>query len=354
MDKYKIDSHKLIYHISRVHQWLKGENIYPIYLEIGLHGGCNHRCIFCAFDFLKYRPNILDEVCLKNFILTAVKKGTKAILYSGEGEPLLYKNAKNIIVFTKESGIDVALSTNGVMFNREIAKASLGSLSWIRVSLNAGTGKNYGIIHGTKKEDFDIVIDNLSEVVKIRDKNKYKCTIGVQFLLISQNFREVIHLSRILQDIGVDYLVIKPYCQHPLSDNKISVNFKYKTLFRLEKKLEKFTQGNFQIIFRRRAMEKLKEKKSYKYCLGLPFAAHITAEGSIYPCNAFVGKEEFVFGNICRESFENIWEGERRKRIMDIIYTKWDVKDCRKICRLDEINRYLWELKNPSRHNNFI
>ena len=29
VDKYRIDSHKLIYHIPRVNSWLNGENIYP-------------------------------------------------------------------------------------------------------------------------------------------------------------------------------------------------------------------------------------------------------------------------------------------------------------------------------------
>ena len=102
MDKFRIDGHKLIYHIPRVHQWLQGKNIYPIYIEIGLYGGCNYRCIFCAFDFLKYRPDILDKRCLEKFIPQAVKKGIKAILYSGEGEPLLHKDAADIIMFTKK------------------------------------------------------------------------------------------------------------------------------------------------------------------------------------------------------------------------------------------------------------
>lgn len=111
MDKYRIDSHKLIYYIPRVYEWLQGKNICPIYIEIGLIGGCNHRCIFCAFDFLKYKPYILDEICFKRFILGAAKK---SILYSGEGEPLLHKNATDITVFTKKAGIDVALTANGV------------------------------------------------------------------------------------------------------------------------------------------------------------------------------------------------------------------------------------------------
>ena len=101
-DSLKLDSHKLIYHIPRVHQWLQGENIYPIYIEVGLYSGCNHRCIFCAFDFLGYKLDILETRYLKRFISDAAKKGVKAILYSGEGEPLLRKDASDIIIYTKK------------------------------------------------------------------------------------------------------------------------------------------------------------------------------------------------------------------------------------------------------------
>ena len=45
-DKIRMDSHKLIYHPERVAAWKRGENIYPIELEIGLTNACNHRCIF--------------------------------------------------------------------------------------------------------------------------------------------------------------------------------------------------------------------------------------------------------------------------------------------------------------------
>jgi len=354
VDKFKIDSHKLIYHVSRVHKWLQGENIYPIYIEIGLISSCNHRCIFCAFDFLKYRPDILNKSFLKRFILEAAEKDVKAILYSGEGEPLLYKDAADVIAFTKRANIDVALSTNGVLFDKKEAAKSLQYLSWLRVSLNAGTKENYSIIHNTKSKDFGIVLNNLQEAVKIRDKNKYACTIGIQFLLIPQNYKEVKILAKILSNIGADYLVIKPYSEHPLSINKIGPKFKYANLFYLEEELRKYSKNNFQIIFRRRTMDKLEEEKPYRHCLGLPFATHITAKGDIYPCNAFIGRRDFAFGNIHKEKFGEIWEGKRRKRIMKVIYNKWDVENCRKSCRLDEINRYLWELKNPGSHINFI
>jgi cyclic pyranopterin phosphate synthase len=354
MDKLKIDSHKLIYHIPRVFHWLQGKNVYPLYVEIAPYGGCNQRCNFCAFDYLKYKPTVLDEACLKKFIKIAAKKGIKSIMYAGEGEPLLHKNISRIVRFTKYSGIDVAITSNAVMFSKELAQRCIPYLSWFRASINAGTAKTYSSIHRTDSRDFAIVLRNLKEAVRIRNKKKYDCTIGAQFLLLPQNYSEAELLARKSHDIGLDYLIIKPYSQHPASINRVKSGFTYENLSRLEKKLEGYAKRNFSVIFRRHSMEKLDENIPYGHCLGLPFATFISSKGDIYPCSIFFGEKEFAFGNLYKEGFTKIWEGKRRKRILDFICSKWNIEKCRKICRLDEINRYLWELKNPVKHSNFI
>lgn len=48
----RMDSHKLIYHPAVVARWMKGENIYPIELEVSLTNACNHRCIFAQLIIL--------------------------------------------------------------------------------------------------------------------------------------------------------------------------------------------------------------------------------------------------------------------------------------------------------------
>ena len=65
MDKYKIDSHKLIYHIPRVNDWVAGKIIYPIYMEVSPAGMCNHRCSFCGLDFMNYQKRFLDTEIFK-------------------------------------------------------------------------------------------------------------------------------------------------------------------------------------------------------------------------------------------------------------------------------------------------
>ena len=153
-DHFRIDSHKLLFHVDRVNRWLKGQAVCPIYLEIALSGGCNHRCIFCAVDYLEYKPRFLDLNTLKKAVKQAGKLGVKSIMYAGEGEPLLYKDISEIVKYTKDCCIDVAITTNGVLLEKEISKKILKYLSWIRISLNAGTSRTYAKIHRTKESDF--------------------------------------------------------------------------------------------------------------------------------------------------------------------------------------------------------
>lgn len=343
-----------MFHIGRLQRWLKHGDVFPIYLEVGVSGGCNHRCVFCAFDFLKYKPSFIEKNCLKKFIRQAADAGVKAVLFSGEGEPLLHKDFAEILGFTRKKGIDTALVTNGVLMRKEISAKILKYLCWVKVSLDAGLEKTYSFVHGTNGHDFHTVLSNLREAVKIRNKNDYHCTIGVQSLLLPQNIQEMGILAKTVKKIGADYLAIKPFSPHAASKNKIHFNLKSAALVSLEKKLTSYSDDSFRLILRKQAVAKLKEKKPYRNCLGLSFAAHLAVSGEVYPCNAFVGVKKYSFGNIGSRDFKEIWMGPRRKKIMALLQSKFNPDSCRKSCRLDEINRYLWDLKHPGRHVNFI
>jgi wyosine [tRNA(Phe)-imidazoG37] synthetase (radical SAM superfamily) len=193
-DKYSIDSHKLILHPVRVAKWYevnddweKLKTIYPIYMEISPYGGCNHRCTFCALDYMGYENIGIEYDVLKNTLTNMANKGVKSVMFAGEGEPLLFKNLDLIVEHCTKVGIDTSLTTNFVPLNRKNVERCIENCSWIKVSLNAGTAKTYGEIHQTKEEDFDRVINNLTYALKYREEKNLKCTVGVQMLLLPEN-----------------------------------------------------------------------------------------------------------------------------------------------------------------------
>jgi len=354
MDEYRIDSHKLLYHVDRVNRWLKGENIYPIYAEVSPSGACNHRCIFCALDYLEYKSGFIDTKALKRAIHQAAQGGLKSIMFAGEGEPLLHPDIAETVDFTKKNGLDVSMTTNGVLFNKGLLNELLENLSWLRISLNAGRADTYALIHMTAKNDFIRVVENIREAVRIKKDKQYKCVIGIQTLLLPENSAEINLMAETFKEIGVDYLTIKPYSHHPLSKSKYRGNIDYSEYSTVNEELRQLESESFRIIFRTKTMRKFKRDRQYKHCYGLPFFTYISTAGDVYACSAYLGKKEFCYGSIINDDFKIIWNSQRRKDIVFLVENELDAEKCREACRLDEINRYLWELKHPSPHVNFI
>ena len=275
-------------------------------------------------------------------------------MYAGEGEPLLHKDIYDIIKHTKGVGIDTAITTNGTLLKKELSIKILKFLTWIRISLNAGNEKNYARIHHCEKGDFNKVLDNIKMAVNIRDENKLTTTIGVQLVMIPENIGDIFLLAKLLKNMGVDYFTVKPYSRHPFSYSSFKEEPNYKDYFYLGEKLQKIQTNKFKVIFRYQTMDRLRTNKGYRRCLGLPFWSYIDSKGDVYACSSFLGRKDFCYGNIYKDTFRDILNSKRRKDILTRITNNLDVARCRKICRLDKINSYLWDLKKPTLHINFI
>ncbi len=354
MDKFRIDSHKLMYHVDRVVDWLDGEHVFPVYLEISPSGACNHRCKFCAIDYMAYRKRFLELSTLKLRLTEMKQLGIKSIMYAGEGEPLLHQNFTDIVDYTKRTGIDVAVTSNGVFLNKEQSKKILGSVEWIKISINAGDQTTYSKIHRCTPEDFNIVIRNMSDAVKIKDEEGYDCTLGMQMVLLPDNQKEVVALAKIAKDIGVDYLAVKPYSQHLMSKTTRYNIIRYQQFSYLENELAQLNSDDFHVVFRINAMGKWDcGLRNYDYCLALPFWSYVDAGGNVWGCSAYLGDERFCYGNINDKSFKEIWEGCVRMSSLGI-RENFHATECRLNCRMDEVNRYLRSLKHPQEHVNFI
>ena len=355
MDRYKIDSHKLIYHVSRLNDWMEGKTIYPIYMEISPSGACNHRCVYCGLDFMEYQTRYLDSGILKERLSELGMLGLKSIMYAGEGEPFLHQHMAEIVAHTKKSGIDTAVITNAVLFSKDIAERTIGNMKWIKVSINGGGRDTYAKIHRCSPDDFNKVIKNMTYAATLKRKMRYSCTLGMQILLLPENAGEIVRLAELAKDIGMSYLVIKPYSQHPQSKTTMFNSIKYHDYEYLADELEKFNTDDFSVIFRIRAMKKWDDnKRNYRSCLALPFWSYIDAGGNVWGCSVYLRNEQFLYGNIYKQLFQDIWEGEKRKKSLDWFKKDFNVSECRTNCRMDEINKYLWELKNLPEHVNFI
>ena len=323
-------------------------------------GHCNHRCTFCAVDYIGYKTRSLDADVLIHNLTDMAGHGVKSVMFAGEGEPLLHPKLDSVINHCKSVSIDVGITTNGVALTERFVESCLSNVAWVKVSCNAGNKETYERVHRASGKDWDTVWKNLTRarawVNKERANTVSDTVLGIQAVMIPENKDSLVELAKRARDTGLDYIVIKPYSQHKKSLTREYAEIRYKELMEGLKEVEKVTGEGFEVIVRHNSMEVWdRQDGGYEKCLSTPyFWAYIMATGDVYGCSAYLLDDRFKYGSIKDNLFSEIWLGDKRKESMEYVDRELDISECRKNCRMDKVNRYLWELENPDTHRNFI
>jgi len=357
MDKYLIDGHKLYWNLDRVVEWQRKRIIPPIYIEVSPVSYCNHKCLFCGVDFAMQKTMRLDTKVFCEKLKQMGLLGVRSIMYAGEGEPLLHKDLPKFVKTTKESGIDVSITTNGTTGTLELWEEILPHLAWIKFSVDAGTPKTYAKVHNVPAAIFDKTLDSIQNAIKVKNDNHLNVTIGVQFLVIEENLRDVSEAINLFSNLGVDYLVFKPYSLHPQMIKKKDILYTEDMVQYLKDTINEYKDKvKMEIIFRKNAMEKyIQKEKPFNHCYALPFWGYISAKGDFYTCSIFLGDERFRAGNVYENDMEKILLGKEREKSIEFGEKDLYIDDkCRVNCRMARINEFLEFLENKPMHINFV
>ncbi len=356
MRRFLMDGHKLMYHPDRVAEFMETGDCFPLYVEISPVGSCNHRCVFCAYDYIGHPNRRLDGNRALALIDELAACGVRSVLFAGEGEPLLHPDLGPMVDRCHRQGIDAGLFTNGQLLTEELAEAILPSLLFVRFSFNGGSPDNYAAIHQVSTRVFERVVGRIEQAVEIRRRQNLGVDLGAQFVLLPENLDYVFEAASRLKSAGIDYFVVKPFVQQ---NDKQSYQIKEPlSLLRLERifgRLEKLSGPDFSVVIRRNAFEGYGQR-NYVHCLGTSFITAINSGGDVASCLPYWDRAEFVYGNIGEASFFDIWRGDKRKRIKQHIEEQLEVcRVCPPNCRPHAINEYLSEIRWPTaKHVNFV
>lgn len=356
----QLHGHKLVYHLDAVEKWLAGEAIFPLHLDIGPFGGCNHRCAHCYVEYLGHQGLSLREDVYVKLMRDIGACGVKSIFIAGTGEPTLNKATPDAIVAAHESGVDVAMATNGVFTDAETAEKILPHMTWLRFSILADSPEVYTEIQSKRPDDWAKVHANMQACARVRDRRGLKVTLGAYMCVLPQNVREVVPLARRVRDYGFDYIIVKPPTQNPKNkfDFPRDLHLRHQDILEEARSL---ATDRFNVFVRfdlfgdeARAFDG-KNIKSYGRCYGLPFIGVVDADGGVYTCTGYWRDERFRYGSLYEKSFREIWEGRRRREIHARIEGgDLDLAQCEPLCRQHNINKFLWQLRNPPAHSAFI
>lgn len=352
MERYKLDGTKLIYHTEALARFRRGEVVYPILVEISPVSVCNHACQFCYYHDIHAKREFLEIERMKTIISELKELGTKALFFSGEGEPLLHKQAPDMIEHAGRLGFSIAVNTNATPLKGQVMERVLPHLEWIRISLNGVNAQDYARVHRTKEADFERVIENIAAAVAFKRAGGLKVAIGIQCIYTGQKVDDLVALCKRVRDLGVDYFTVKQFNPHersPLAEAPLDIPPP-----QAFSAVSDCATDDFQVTLRFGIVE-TDWHRPYKTCQALTFMTEIMANGKVYSCGPHLGEEDFCYGSIYDMDFKTLWSHENRAKVEGHVRAIENLDHvCMPHCRPDQMNRLLWELENPPPHVNFV
>lgn len=352
MDKLILDGSKVLYHRDRIEAYLRGERIAPITIDCALTTKCTYRCVYCygKMQLINQFPSIERDVVM-DFLDDAAEIGVKAVSFVSDGESTCNPCYAEAIVHGKEKGLDMALGTNGFLLTKESLEQILPCLTYLRFNISAGDKERYMEIHGVNADVYERTISNIKTAVEIKHRSNLPVTIGLQMVLMPEFEDQIIPLTKLGKDLGVDYLVIK-HCSDD-ENHTLGVDYqKYNEMMETLKEAESYSTTDYQVSVK---WSKITSKgiKCYKQCLGAPFIIQMSGSGLVAPCGMFFNDryKDFHIGNIKEKRFKEIWKSDRYWEVMKKIATPpFDTnKDCGTLCLQHKTNEVIWSIVNDNK-----
>lgn len=349
-DVRQFSSDKILKHLDRVNAWLEGDNPPPITVELDMTNLCNHRCPECSgWYFQDRKPDSLPGDLAKSIIKQLARFKVRGLIFTGGGEPLCHSNIKEAVRLAHDLGLHIGFITNGSLINEEIAKILLESCTWLRVSLDAASAKTFKKIHGLGGNAFNKVVDNIALLTRMKSEFKSKTTLGIGYLTSNYTKNEMCDMTILCKGLGVDYLQFRPMQIHNNGKFDYYLTDIRKNIYRCMKE----SADGFKVLYSKHKYDMMKDKefgRNYKKCYGHQFTTVIAADAQIYLCCHMRGYDKYCIGDLRKNTFDEIWNSEQRKRVIENI----DFKDCVPLCRDNTFNQILWNIKQPREHVNFL
>ncbi|MCM1231012.1 MAG: radical SAM protein [Ruminococcus flavefaciens] len=301
---------------------------FPISVEMHLTDNCNLNCQWCTDKELRKNNATLDLQVIERLFREFWRHGTGVTLEGG-GEPALHPNFREIVEIGVQSGIDMGLITNGTV---DISDC-VGSLKWVRVSLDSSTAEEYMQEKGV--DGFGRVLENLKKMSAARDPKQ--TFIGVGYVLTTRNQSNLSELVKQLDNAGVDYLYLRPVEEAPQITPSLA------DLLAIRKQLAGIT-ANMRIKYMLSINDRVVEQNAGLPCVAHSLTSIIHANGEVALCEKR-REDGIILGNVYEKSFEEIWVSPYRERISQKLLNSECQKGC-SACRVTGFNMIFEQLEN--------
>ncbi len=299
-----------------------GEKAYtgPIIVTVDLTLRCNLQCMGCLYHspLIPRRPPdgltpqdmptpLFGTLCQELSLM-----GTRKLVLTGEGEPLLHPDLLAFISIAKQTDLHVTLFTNGTLLDENSAAGLIDSgLDRLIVSFWASSPEAYEQNSpGSEPGYFRRVLRGLESLSAMKAKEKRSCPAVILYHPVNRcNHERIAAVAEVGQATGCSGVYFVPfssrrdrlarYALSPAEEGKLRAEL-IQTRNRLQSL--QMTHNIDETLLRYRIGEAVWEASP---CYTGWFHARIKVDGTVFPC----GQCNFPVGSLHKRSFREIWNG---------------------------------------------
>lgn len=189
------------------------------YLRISLTDKCNLRCSYCnpvdmPKGYFAGMPRMTAEE-IDHIVSVFVNEGVKKIRFTG-GEPLVRKDAGEIIERLSVYPVELAVSTNGFLVNEYLDRFKQAGVKSVNVSLDSLNREVFFSI--TKRDGFNRIMDNIQLLLK----HNFQVKINV-VVMRNINDHELVDFVRWTKDwpLHVRFIEFMPFTGNQWTEEKV-------------------------------------------------------------------------------------------------------------------------------------
>lgn len=345
---------KIFAHPDKLSAIKNNERVSPIYIRIKPTNKCNHNCHYCHYknpylNLDEYNPNdYIPKQKMVEIIKDISDIGVKAVTFSGGGEPLIYPYISETMEMVLNNNIDLSIITNGSELKGKNASI-LSKAKWVRISLDSSNNITYSKIRGIKEDAFNNLCDNIEKFSSIKDNS---CELGINFVIGSDNFKEVYNCGKLMKNLGVNHIKFTAKMSNNAIDEQKTL--KKEVIQQINQLSDTLQDNNFKIInlYESDLKNDIKFERNYTKCYIKEYICVIAANSKVYYCHDKAYLSDGQIGDLSVSTFKDLWFSNKTSEN----FNKFNaLQQCKHHCVYDERNQLLNSFFSLNEnHINFI
>jgi len=286
----------------------------PISVSFEPTTSCNLRCPECPSGLRSFtRPTGMLKKELFESVIHQLAPSLSYLIFYFQGEPYLHPHLLEMVRLASKKNIYTATSTNGHFLTDEAARETVSSgLDRLIISLDGTTQETYQSYRIGGK--LDKVIEGTRNILRWKKELRASTPhVIFQFLVVRHNEHQIEEVRKLASDLCVDEVKLKTAQIYDFENGSdlIPLNNQFS-------RYQKNRDGTYSI-----------KNGLLNECWKMWHSCVVTWDGKVVPC-CFDKDAHFVLGDLTKNTFKEIWEGEKYKQFRKSLFTsRSEIEMCR-------------------------